>query len=123
MTDVEIEKLAIDLANAKDVENNAKEARIRAEEALADAIGGKESGSTTVHVGRFGITVKRGFNYKIDAPKSFAEEYPDFVRRSERIEINSRTYEQQREANTELYREMAAHVTVTPKKTSVELSL
>lgn len=123
MTDIEIEKLAIDLANAKDVENNAKTARIAAEEALAAAIGGKENGSTTVHVGRFGITVKRGFNYKIDAPKAFADQYPDFVRSSVKIDINERAYETQREADTELYREMAQHVTVTPKKTSVTLSL
>lgn len=123
MTDIEIEKLAIALANAKDVENNARAARIEAEEALAAAIGGKETGSTTVHVGRFGITVKRGFNYRIDTPKLFAERYPDFVRVSERVEVNARTYELQREANTELYREMSQHVTVTPKKVGVELSL
>ena len=93
MTDAEIENLAIALANAKDVENNAREARIAAEEALADAIGGKDSGSTSVHCGRFRITVKRGFNYKIATPKLFAERFPDFVRVSERIEVNARQYE------------------------------
>ena len=123
MTDSEIETLAIALANAKDVENNARLARVEAEEALANAIGGKDVGSTTVHAGRFGITVRRGYNYKIDEPKSFAEEYPDFVRRSERIEINARAYETQREANTELYREMARRVSVSKKKVSVELSV
>lgn len=123
MNDIEIENLAIALANAKDVENNARLARIAAEEALANAIGGRDNGSTTSHAGRFRITIRRGFNYKIETPKKFADKYPDFVRITEHIELNNRAYELQREADTELYREMAQFVTTTPKKVSVDLAL
>lgn len=117
----DLEELAIALANAKDVEANAKQARIIAEERLADAIGGKDNGSTSVKCGRIGVTVKRGYNYKIDEPAKFASEHPDFVRT--KYELYTRGYETARQDNPELFAELAAHVTVTPKKVSVELKL
>lgn len=117
----DLEELAIALANAKDVERNAKEARAKAEEALAEAIGGKDNGSTSVQCGRVGVTVKRGYNYRIDEPTLFANAHPDFVRT--KIELDARAYEGVRDGNPELFAELAEHVTVTPKKVSVELKL
>lgn len=117
----DLEELAIALANAKDVEANARQARIIAEERLADAIGGKDNGSTSVRCGRIGVTVKRGYNYKIDEPTKFAAEHPDFVRM--KPELFVKAYESARTDHPELFAELAAHVTVTPRKASVELKL
>lgn len=117
----DLEQLAIALANAKDVEANAKRARVEAEEALAAAIGGKDVGSTSVQCGRIGATVKRGWNYRIDEPIVFAKEHPDFVKT--RIELRDSAYEKVRESNPALFAELSQHVTVTPKKVSVELKL
>ena len=120
----DLEELAIALANAKKTEDEAKAARIAAEEALASAIGGRDIGSTSVKCGQLNVTVKRGFNYKIDQPLKFAEQYPDFVKRTEKIEIYAKAYESLRETDPNgLFAEIAAHITATPKKVSVELKL
>lgn len=119
----DLEALAIALVNAKQNEDEAKKARIEAEEKLAEAIGGADMGTTSAKCGRIGVSVKRGYSYRIDAPQSFAKEFPDFVKVRESIEIIPAKYEVQREADSKLYREMSEHVTVTPRKVAVELKL
>jgi len=124
MEETSIEKLAIALANAKNVEAEAKIARIKAEEELASALGGKENGSSTFHVGRFGITVKRGMNYKIDIDQDeFADRFPELARVSKKVEVFIKAYEAEREVNSDLFKSASKFVTTTPKKVAVELKL
>ena len=115
----DLEELARALFRAKAEEAQAKEARVNAEIALAEAIGGKTSGSTTARCGTLTATVKRGFNYRIDEPAVFAKEHPDYVR--VKYELRDTWYENAKDEHPELFAEMAKHVTVTPKKVSVEL--
>lgn len=120
MPDTEtLENLARALFRAKAAEAQAKEARIAAEEALADAIGGRDSGSTTVQCGSLKATVKRGWNYRLSEPIKFRELFPDYVR--EKIELRDRNYEEARATRPELFAELSKFVTATPKKVSVEL--
>lgn len=117
----DLEALAIALANAKDVENQAKAARIEAEEALANAIGGKDNGSTSVKCGRISVTVKRGYNYKVEDIKNFSIEFPQLVK--QKFELNSSAYEQERLEDSDVFKAAAMYVTATPAKTSVTLKL
>jgi len=117
----DLESLAVALFNAKNAEAEAKSARILAEEALAEAIGGKDNGSTTARCGRLNATVKRGYNYTIDEPTKFAEEHPDFIR--VKYELAVKPYEDARTNHPDLFAELSSHVTVKPKKVSVELKV
>lgn len=123
MTDVrdDLEALAIELANAKEVEAQAKAARIKAEEALADAIGGKEIGSTSVKCGRISASVKRGYNYKVEDIKAFSIEFPMFVKSE--LKLNTSAYESERREDSVLFKEAAKYVSATPSKPSVSLKL
>jgi len=63
----ELERLAIELSNAKLAESKAKETRIECEEEICKLVKTADSGSKTVPAGdRMKITVKRGISYKPD---------------------------------------------------------
>lgn len=115
----DLEELARELFRAKAEEAQAKEARVNAEIALAEAIGGKSNGSTSARCGSLTVTVKRGYNYRIDEPAVFAKEHPDYVR--VKYELRDGWYEKAKNDHPELFAQMAQHVTATPKKVSVEL--
>lgn len=117
----DLEALAIELCNAKDVENQAKIARVKAEEALAEAIGGKDIGSTSVKCGRISVSVKRGYNYKVEDMKAFSIEFPMLVKQE--FKLNASAYEAERREDSNIYAEAAKYVTATPAKVSVTLKL
>lgn len=117
----DLEALAIELANAKKLEDEAKKARIAAEEKLAAAIGGKDSGSTSVSCGGIKVTVKRGWSYKVEDIASFAERFPALVKT--KTELHTSAYEKLRDSDEQAFADAAFYVTATPKKVSVELKL
>ena len=115
------EQLANEYARAKAAENVAKEARVKAEAALAEALGGKDDGSTSFKCGPMSVTVKRGWNYKVDDIDEFAKRFPALVK--VKPELHATAYEKARRENAELFEEACQHVTATPKKVSVEIKI
>lgn len=112
------EALAVALANAKRTEDEAKKARIEAEEKLAAALGGKSNGSSSFSCGCLKVTVKRGYSYSVENIETFASKFPEFVKT--KTELNSRAYE---EAIRSGCTEATEYVTVKPKKVAVEIKM
>jgi hypothetical protein len=118
--DTDIETLVSDLYNAKKAEEQAKAARIAAEEAVASALGGPENGSRTFTTGTLKITVKRGYNYKVSDMEVFEARFPALVKTTVKKELNAKEYEL---AIASGPTDAAEFVTATPKKVSVELKM
>lgn len=115
------EQLANEYARAKAAENVAKEARVKAEAALAEALGGKDDGSMSFKCGPMSVTVKRGWNYKVDDIEQFASHFPALV--STKPTFNATAYEKARREGGTLFDDACQHVTATPKKVSVEIKI
>ena len=122
MNEVDIESLVADLYNAKKAEEQAKTARIAAEEAVAAALGGPENGSHTFTTGTLKVTVKRGYNYKVSDMDEFETKYPSLVKTTVKKELDAKEYEAMR-VNCDDVSDIAAYITATPKKVSVELKM
>lgn len=120
MDDTNIETLVAELYNAKKAEEQAKRARIEAEEAVAAALGGPENGSRTFTTGTLKVTVKRGYNYKVSDMEAFKKAYPALVKTTVKDELDARQYEL---AVASGPTDATEFVTVTPKKVSVELKM
>ena len=115
-----IETLISDLYNAKKAEEQAKAARIAAEEAVAAALGGPDNGSRTFTTGTLKVVVKRGFNYKVSDIAAFEAAYPHLVKTTVKKELNAKEYELALANGSTGATEF---VTATPKKVSVELKM
>jgi hypothetical protein len=122
MNEVDIETLVSDLYNAKKAEEQAKAARIAAEEAVAAALGGPDNGSRTFTTGTLKVTVKRGYNYKVSDMDAFETKFPSLVKTTVKKELNAKEYEAMR-VNCDDISDIAAYITATPKKVSVELKM
>lgn len=122
MNEVDIESLVADLYNAKKAEEQAKAARIAAEEAVAAALGGPDNGSHTFTTGTLKVTVKRGYNYKVSDMDEFETKFPSLVKTTVKKELNAKEYEAMR-VNCDDVSDIAAYITATPKKVSVELKM
>lgn len=122
MNEVDIESLVADLYNAKKAEEQAKAARIAAEEAVAAALGGPDNGSHTFTTGTLKVTVKRGYNYKVSDMDEFETKYPSLVKTTVKKELDAKEYEAMR-VNCDDVSDIAAYITATPKKVSVELKM
>ena len=122
MNEVDIESLVADLYNAKKAEEQAKAARIAAEEAVAAALGGPDNGSHTFTTGTLKVTVKRGYNYKVSDMDEFETKYPSLVKTTVKKELDAKEYETMR-VNCDDVSDIAAYITATPKKVSVELKM
>lgn len=120
MDDTNIETLVAELYNAKKAEEQAKRARIEAEEAVAAALGGPENGSRTFMTGTLKVTVKRGYNYKVSDMEAFKKAYPALVKTTVKDELDAKQYEL---AVASGPTDATEFVTVTPKKVSVELKM
>ena len=118
----DIETLVSDLYNAKKAEEQAKTARIAAEEAVASALGGPENGSKTFMTGTLKVTVKRGYNYKVSDMGALEAKYPSLVKTTVKKELDAKEYEAMR-VNCDDVSDIAAYITATPKKVSVELKM
>ena len=120
MNDTNIEALVAELYNAKKAEEQAKRARIEAEEAVAAALGGPENGSRTFTTGTLKVTVKRGYNYRVNDFDAFEAAYPHLVKTTVKKELNAKEYEL---AIASGPTDATEFVTATPKKVSVELKM
>ena len=118
--DTDIETLVADLYNAKKAEEQAKTARIAAEEAVAAALGGPENGAKTFTTGTLKVVVKRGYNYKVSDMDAFEQAYPHLVKTTVKKELNAKEYEL---AIASGPTDATEFVTATPKKVSVELKM
>lgn len=122
MNEVDIESLVADLYNAKKAEEQAKAARIAAEEAVAAALGSPDNGSHTFTTGTLKVTVKRGYNYKVSDMDEFETKFPSLVKTTVKKELDAKEYEAMR-VNCDDVSDIAAYITATPKKVSVELKM
>lgn len=122
MNEADIESLVADLYNAKKAEEQAKAARIAAEEAVAAALGGPDNGSHTFTTGTLKVTVKRGYNYKVSDMDEFETKFPSLVKTTVKKELDAKEYEAMR-VNCDDVSDIAAYITATPKKVSVELKM
>ena len=122
MNEADIESLVADLYNAKKAEEQAKAARIAAEEAVAAALGGPDNGSHTFTTGTLKVTVKRGYNYKVSDMDEFETKFPSLVKTTVKKELDAKEYEAMR-VNCDDVSDIAAYITATPKKASVELKM
>lgn len=122
MNEADIESLVADLYNAKKAEEQAKAARIAAEEAVAAALGGPDNGSHTFTTGTLKVTVKRGYNYKVSDMDEFETKFPSLVKTTVKKELDAKEYEAMR-VNCDDISDIAAYITATPKKVSVELKM
>ena len=122
MNEADIESLVADLYNAKKAEEQAKAARIAAEEAVAAALGGSDNGSHTFTTGTLKVTVKRGYNYKVSDMDEFETKFPSLVKTTVKKELDAKEYEAMR-VNCDDVGDIAAYITATPKKVSVELKM
>lgn len=122
MNEADIESLVADLYNAKKAEEQAKAARIAAEEAVAAALGGPDNGSRIFTTGTLKVTVKRGYNYKVSDMDEFETKFPSLVKTTVKKELDAREYEAMR-VNCDDVSDIAAYITATPKKVSVELKM
>ena len=124
-TDPRLAELVKELYTAKQNEEVAKKARIAVEERIAALVETPENGSRTVDTGVMKVTVKRENSYKItEGETEFAVAYPELVKTiPEKIEIDAKAYEAEREKDSPLFREACKYVVVKPKKVSVSLKV
>ena len=124
-TDPRLAELVKELYTAKQNEEVAKKARIAVEERIAALVETPENGSRTVDTGVMKVTVKRENSYKItEGETAFAIAYPGLVKTiPEKIEIDAKAYEAEREKDSPLFREACKYVIVKPKKVSVSLKV
>jgi len=122
-----IEQLAIALFRAKKAEEQAKAARIEAEEAIAELVETGDNSSKTVEAGDLKVVVKRKLNYKADVDQIRKLSIPALLMPvktiPETVEFDEKAYEQLRENHPETFKAIAQFVETKPAKVSVTLKL
>jgi plasmid stabilization system protein ParE len=128
-----LEELAVELWDAKNAENAAKNLRILAEEAIAALVETPECGSKTVEAGDdLKVCVKRGLSFKadVDAIRALAEEIgSDDLPLTLTPPIpagyafDEKAYQTLKDEKPEVFRIVSKYVETKPKKTAVELKL
>lgn len=113
-----------DWLSAKAVEDNAKEARIAAEEAVVAILGCKEEGSETHKQYGYKVTITGRVNRTIDqsAWDSVADKIPSHlspIKYKPALDLKGLRYLQQNEPG--IYRIAAEAITATPGKPSVKI--
>ena len=120
--DKQFQELAADLLKAKAKEDLAKAARIELEEAIAERVDGlKLEGTTTLHEGKYKVTIKTALNRSLDYDKYLAlnlEEHQQFVELKPTLNLALLKAAEIFAPNT-----VAACVTVKPAKTSVKVEI
>lgn len=121
MGEVSIDDLAARLAEARKNEQDARAARIEAEEAILAQFELGDSERKTVKTGNgLKLTLQTGLTYKLAKG-----ELPDWLPIKETVkrELDVKAYENIRETNPETAKQIAEFVTTTPKKPSVTLAV
>lgn len=116
-----IDRLATNLANARQAEAEARAKRIEAEEAIIAQVELGESERKTLSTDNgLKITMQSGLNYKLAKG-----ELPDWmpIKRIEKVELDKKAYEQIRESDPATFAKLSEYVTTSPKKTSVTLAV
>jgi len=126
---LELAKLVDNLLETKTKEQEAKQARIEAEEKIAALVETAEEGQKTFSVGDLKLTVKRSLLYSadFDGIRSALNKQGLVDGNRYHIPINSKTthtldvagYRWYRDNAPAAWRAMAEHVSVKPAKTSV----
>lgn len=123
-----ISELVCALATAKAAEGLVTASRIKAEEQLAEALGGPERGSKTTKLeDGTKVTVTRGFNYKADTKAMIdgfrvSDASGSAPLKSEiKVKLDEARYEDMRKNDPILFGIASNYVTTTPKKVSVVL--
>lgn len=125
-----LDELLNDLIRKKKAEREANLARIAAEQALLACLDERpERGSAKLEGTHVRATAKFGLNYKADVAGMRNVEWPDtdvglpLEKIPESYEFDARAYEALRVSHPKLAAKLAAFVTTTPAKPSVELKL
>lgn len=121
-----LDELFADLIRKKAAERSAKDARVAAEEALIAQLAERpERGTAKLEGTMVRAAVKFGLNYKanVDMIMSLDSEFLPLKRVEACYEFDATAYEALREGDPETFRKVAAFVTTTPVKPSVELKL
>ncbi len=111
--------------NAKRLEDDAKQKRIEAEEALITLLGARDEGAQTHDVGQFKVTVTGVINRKLDAETYFGQveaQLPEDLRPVRMEPKLDETGVKWLQSNRpDLYAIMARALTVKPGKTGVKV--
>lgn len=125
MSTSQLEKYTELLLEAKDREAYAKATRIQLEEQIAELIPGPETGSKTVRLENgMRVTVKRGWNFKVDVDNLIDATPTTFIppiKTKTTRELDEKGYRWYEHEHPEIYREISKHVVATPKKVAVEV--
>lgn len=122
--DKTLEQLALELYDAKDVENEAKAKRIEIEEQILDLVVCDDIGSVTVQAGKLKVNVRKGVSFSADIPAMMEEikdvaGLPLVVKR----EFDDKAYLELEKYNPDMFRRVSQFVTSKPKKPAVTLKL
>ena len=116
---MDIEKHVMNLEIAKKAENEAKAARIYAEEQIAKLLDGPEEGSKTHIINDYKVTVKRVIYRTVNDYKALENVHQDFV--IFKPSLNVKQVKEWREEHPSIYAKAAEFITAMEGKTSVTL--
>ena len=121
MGKIEISSLAAQLAAARSDEASARKRRIEIEEQiLAQFDLGESQRMTVTTENGLKITMQTGLSYRL------TKAYPEGVvpvKKTEKVELDVKAYEELRSSNPTGFEEASKFVTVTPRKPSVSLAV
>lgn len=127
-----VSELAAELVKARNEEHLARERRVKIEEQILAQFSLSESQRMTVSTENgLKLTMQTGLSYKV-FDKSFWKEFdfaPDDprsmvpIKKTEKIELDVKAYEELRTANPAGFEVASQFVTVTPKKPSVSVAV
>lgn len=122
----ELDELVKDLLVAKAREDSIRKERIEVEEQIARLVETKPKGQATIDLpSGFKLTVKRGINYKadVDAIRQLcvSPEFPPPIKSKTTHELDEAGYEWYHANRPELFRQLAQHVEMRPKKVAVTI--
>jgi len=121
MGKIEISNLAAQLAAARSDESTARKRRIEIEEQiLAQFDLGESQRMTVTTENGLKLTMQTGLSYRL------AKAYPEGVvpvKKTEKVELDVKAYEELRSSNPTGFEEASKFVTVTPRKPSVSLAV
>ena len=114
---------------AKRLEDQAKKRRLEAEERVLALVPPKEEGSQTIQVGDFHLTVTGALNYKcgdlqaLDKACADARFGPNLVPIKTKVELDATGCKWLRQNEPSLWDVVAKHVTVSPAKAAMKVSV
>jgi hypothetical protein len=125
MTTLTLDQLAAELINAKALENKAKETRIMIEEKIIEMVGIKEEGSSTTKLeSGLKVTVTGKITYSADMEllAQLCQALPANMHPIKtKVELDTTGAKFIRNNEPEIWKMLAAAITIKPAKPSVEI--